>query len=94
MQFNKWVWLLGVLVVLFISVVIKNRSGKPEANDVGAERIESARATQRISSFRGDDSEAMPFSVPAAPASISHFTDRLAGLDTRRQSRRSESAVS
>ena len=81
MQFNKWVWLLGVLVVLFISVVIKNRSGKPEGNDVGAERIESARATQRISSSKSDDSEAMPFSVPAAPASISHFTDRLAGLE-------------
>jgi len=81
MQFNKWVWLLGVLVVVLISVVIKNRSGKPEGNDVSAERIESARTAQRISSPRSDDSDAMPFSVPAAPASISHFTDRLAGLE-------------
>ena len=62
MQFNKWVWLLGVLVVVLISVVIKNRSGKPEGNDVSAERIESARTAQRISSPRSDDSDAMPFS--------------------------------
>jgi hypothetical protein len=87
MRNGRWTWFLGVLFVFVVVVVIMKLNDRliDEVRDDGVSQ--PARSTQRVSSSRAYhsdsdlDVDSMPFSVPAAPASISQYTDRLAGLE-------------